>query len=142
MEPDFTKSKYFERSEFVCNCGCDRAEISQDLLTTLERIREKLGEPMVVSSGYRCENHPVSKEKIEGGAAHGGAHHLGLAVDVHCAGVVQMNLLALALAETSINGIGINARGPWNSRFVHIDIVPTNNAESAKGIGRPALWGY
>ncbi len=142
MEPDFSKLKYFKRSEFVCSCGCDRAEMDREFLNTLEQIREKLGRPMVISSAYRCENHPISKKKIEKGAQNGGAHHLGMAVDVHCAGFVAMNIIALSLNEITINGIGVNQKGPWNSRFVHIDCVPTNNAPGAEGIGRPALWSY
>ena len=137
MEPDFSKLKYFKRSEFVCSCGCDRAEMDQDFLFTLEGIREKLGRPMVISSAYRCENHPISKAKIEKGAPNGGAHHLGMAIDVHSAGTVAMNILALALDEKTINGIGVNQKGPWNSRFVHLDCVPVDNNY---GITRAALW--
>lgn len=136
---DYSKLKYFKRSEFVCSCGCDRADMDEDFVMTLERIREKLGQPMTISSAFRCENHSISKAKIAKGAKHGGAHSLGLACDVESAGVLMINLLALAMDEITINGFGINARGPWNGRYVHIDAVPKDNSD---GINRPALWSY
>ena len=142
MEPDYSQLKYFKRSEFVCSSGNDRADMDQEFLYTLERIREKLGRPMIISSAYRSDDHPITKSKMAKGAPNGGSHHLGMAVDVHCAGFVAMNIIALSLNEITINGIGVNQKGPWNSRFVHIDCVPTNNAPGAEGIGRPALWSY
>jgi uncharacterized protein YcbK (DUF882 family) len=139
MDPDFSKLKYFKRSEFVCSSGNDRADMDQEFLYTLERIREKLGRPMIISSAYRSDDHPITKSKIAKGAPNGGSHHLGMAVDVHCAGTVAMNIIALSLDEKTINGIGINQKGPWNSRFVHIDCVPIDNNY---GITRGALWSY
>ena len=136
---DYSKLKYFKRSEFVCSCGCARADMHEDFVMTLERIREKLGQPMIISSAFRCENHPITKAKIEKGAPNGGAHHLGMAVDAHSAGTAAMNIIALALDEKTINGIGVSQKGPWNSRFVHIDCVPLDNSY---GITRAALWSY
>ena len=139
MEPDYSQLKYFKRSEFVCSSGNDRADMDQEFLYTLERIREKLGRPMIISSAYRSDDHPITKSKMAKGAPNGGSHHLGMAVDVHCAGFVAMNVIALALAEITINAVGVSQKGPWNSRFVHIDCVPKDNNY---GITRPALWSY
>ena len=60
---------------------------------------------MVISSAYRSDDHPITKEKIAKGAQNGGAHHLGMAVDVHCAGFIAMNIIALSLNEITINGM-------------------------------------
>lgn len=136
---DYSTLKYFKRSEFVCSASNDRAEMDADFVHTLERIREKLGRPMIISSAYRSDDHPITKAKIAKGAANGGAHHLGLAVDIHCAGFLAMNIISLALNEATINGIGVNQKGAWNSRFVHIDAVPKDNNAA---ITRPAIWSY
>jgi uncharacterized protein YcbK (DUF882 family) len=138
MEPDFTQLKHFKLEEFACSSSGE-ARMDEQLLQALEEIRERLGEPMVITSGYRSDQHPITQAKIAKGAKHGGAHHLGYAADVGCAGPTAMKILALAIENPTITGVGVKQSGPWNSRFIHIDAVPRDNNF---GLTRPALWSY
>jgi len=138
MEPDFSQLKFFKREEFACSSSGE-ALMDANFLQALEQIREALGEQMVITSGYRSDQHPITKAKIEEGAPHGGAHHLGLAADVHCAGPKAMKIIALAVDNSAIHGIGVKQNGAWNSRFIHLDSVPFENNF---GLNRPAIWSY
>ena len=56
-------SKYFKGSEFICHCGnCPISIVSDDLLFRLDMLRNIFGEPLRISSGYRCWVHNASKE--------------------------------------------------------------------------------
>ena len=74
-------SKHFKLEEFACSSS-GQALMNEQLLQALEEIRERLGEPMIITSGYRSDQHPITQSKIDKGAKHGGAHHLGYAADV------------------------------------------------------------
>ena len=130
--------KYFKDSEFQCTASGE-ADMNADFLQTLEEIRETLGEPMIITSGYRSDAHPITQAKVDQGKKHGGAHHLGYAVDVAAAGLQAINLLAVAINHRGVTGIGIKQNGPWNSRFIHLDGVPTDNNF---GLTRPTIWSY
>ena len=54
--------RHFKKSEFTCKCGCGETVISNELLSSLDKAREFAKIPFVISSGYRCENHPESKK--------------------------------------------------------------------------------
>lgn len=61
--------KYFKDTEFVCTCPvCDGKVESQieimspEILEDADAIREVLGEPVTVRSGYRCSNHVETKK--------------------------------------------------------------------------------
>ena len=131
-------SKHFKLEEFACSSS-GLSLMNEQFLQALEEIRERLGEPMIITSGYRSDQHPITQSKIDKGAKHGGAHHLGLAADVGCAGPSAMKILALAIENPQITGVGVKQSGPWNSRFIHLDAVPNDNNF---GLTRPALWSY
>lgn len=68
--------------KLLCTCGhpdCDRRSVNQFTLDRVQRIRDDLGQPMTITSGGRCQNHPneVSKRKP-------GDHYEQYAVDVAC----------------------------------------------------------
>ena len=137
MNP-LTSLKYFRREEFVCPVAGE-AHMNEQLLQALGEIREALDEPMVIMSGYLSDQHPITQAKIDRGAKHGGPHALGYAVDVSCAGPQAIRIIELAIQNLAVTGIGVKQNGAWNSRFVHIDAVPTDNN---LGLPRPAIWSY
>jgi len=47
-------SKNFTRKDFRCPCGCSRQMVDSELVEKLQTIRDKLGKPIKVTSGYRC----------------------------------------------------------------------------------------
>lgn len=68
--------KFFDYSEFDCAC-CGHNWTDIKLIQKLDRVREKLGSPIHVNSGYRCEKH----NKEVGGKCDS-QHVLGKAADV------------------------------------------------------------
>lgn len=69
-------SKYFSKKEFSCKC-CGRIRIDNRLLDALESLRELVGLPIIITSGYRCAKH----NKNIGGAADS-YHVKGMAADI------------------------------------------------------------
>jgi uncharacterized protein YcbK (DUF882 family) len=129
-------SKHFSRNELKCSFAPD-APVLMDafFMEKLEELREEWGRPMRLSSAYRTEDHPRERTKplkydhLGNPLPKGGHHCRGRACDVLVAGADAVELLRLAVKY--FNGIGINQKGEWNQRFIHLD-DRTN----------PAMWSY
>lgn len=81
-----TDTENFKVSEFACKCGCGKSDIDQRVINMAQKIREKLGVPVRVNSGCRCEAH----NKRVGGVANS-KHTKGFAADLSSsAGAVKM----------------------------------------------------
>lgn len=110
---DWTDIKHFKKEEFACShCGENKIEL--DFVKMLDDIRESLGQPMVISSGYRCPEHPREKTKDEPGP-----HSTGRAADILCAGEHARDLSKKVVPV--FPGIGIHQKGDWDQRFIHVD---------------------
>ena len=77
--------KWFKEKEFACKCcgqlpPLARENVKALVSEVLDPVREKLGMPIVVNSGYRCEKH----NKDVGGVRNS-QHLRGEAADIHCA---------------------------------------------------------
>ena len=83
--------KWFKEKEFACKCcgqlplstgsgQAPRENVKALVREVLDPVREKLGMPIVVNSGYRCEKH----NKDVGGVRNS-QHLRGEAADIHCA---------------------------------------------------------
>lgn len=111
--------KWFKKEDFLCRCGkCEMpAEVEGNLMALVENVlepaREKLGMPIIVNSGYRCERH----NKAVGGVANS-QHLRGEAVDIRCA---DNKRLAKIIVE--------------NGRFDQLIIYPTFIHVSFKRLG-------
>lgn len=107
-------AKYFKPDEFVCPC-CGRlpdSGIDNSLLDVLDKMREAMGIPLYVSSGYRCRAH---NEAVDGVAD--SQHIHGRAADVYAEGTEWTPLQIAALGERAgADGIGLY------DDFVHIDV--------------------
>lgn len=88
--------KYFSLAEFIYSATAKCLNIDNTptfeivdnlnrLADYLDNIREKLGRPILVSSGYRC---PVLNKAV-GGVANS-QHQKGLAADLVCADMVKL----------------------------------------------------
>ena len=82
--------KWFKEKEFACKCcgqlplstgsgQAPRENVKALVREVLDPVREKLGMPIVVNSGYRCERH----NKDVGGVKNS-QHLVGQAADIHC----------------------------------------------------------
>ena len=86
----------------------------------LDRIREKLGKPILISSGYRC---PVLNKSV--GGVYNSQHLKGLAADLLCA---DMSKLESVLRETGgfDQLIKEHRKGLPNSFWYHVSVCPRN----------------
>ena len=71
-------TKNFKVTEFACK-HCAKNNIDQRVINMAQTIREELGVPVKVNSGYRCETHNARV-----GGVKGSFHTKGLAADLSC----------------------------------------------------------
>jgi len=93
-------TKNFNLKEFMCPC-CGCVKIDPELVIRLQMMRNELGKPIRISSGYRCKEH----NKKVGGA--GSSQHLkGTAADICSPGVPIGDIYNLSLKYFDDGGIG------------------------------------
>ena len=109
----------FSYEELACQ-HCGSMNLPEDFLVALQELRGAYGQPMKITSGYRCSQHPLEIKK-----ANGPGQHNKSAVDIAVAGSDAVRLLTLAL-NSGWTGIGINVPS-----FLHIDRRDT-----------PTIWKY
>ena len=116
--------KYFTYEEFdspdVQGSG---QMMSKDLILILESVRNELGKPVVITSGYRTEAH---NEKV--GGKPNSSHLKGLAADIACKDSKYRFELVRELMEHGIDRIGIG------NTFIHIDIDDSKSSD--------VIWTY
>jgi uncharacterized protein YcbK (DUF882 family) len=122
---DWGRYPNFKASEFACR-HCGKVEMDPNFMHRLQSLRNRYNKPMVITSGYRCPDHPIEKAKPSPGA-----HSSGKAADVGIQGAEAHRLLALAM-ELGFSGIGVQQKG--DKRFLHLDIMTGEN--------RPTVWSY
>lgn len=69
-------------TKLLCTCGhrnCDFRSVDQHTLNQIQKIREDIGQPLVITSGGRCPNHPNEVKKPKPGD-----HQKQKAVDIAC----------------------------------------------------------
>lgn len=110
--------KWFTLEEFKCHhCGSlPPAGMSPVLLQKLDDLREILGRPIIVSSGYRC---PVHNENV--GGVSNSQHLLGKGADIWSPGISPSYLARLA-EKIGFDGIGIY------SSWIHVDVRDNGNS--------------
>ncbi len=121
---DWSKVKHFKQSEFVCSCGCGRADVTAGLIAALDALREAYGKPLSITSGFRCENHPEERGKPTPGA-----HGQGRAADISTPGAAQKYELKRLAYQLGFLGIGDG------KTFTHLDV-------GHDAAARPANWQY
>lgn len=118
----------FDSSEFRCRCkerghtgtgfcggtsGPDPARLR--LLTEgLQKLRDKVGKPVVVSSGYRCPGYNATLP----GAAKASQHMTGGAADVRVEGYTSESLMQVVEEMNLFTGRGIYPK----QGYIHVDV--------------------
>lgn len=102
-------SANFKVKEFACKDGSDKVLVDTDLVSLLQKIRDKFKAPVKITSGYRTESH---NRKV--GGATNSYHKKGMACDIQVSGVHPV-LVAMYAVELNAGGIGVY------SNFVHVD---------------------
>lgn len=118
-------AKYFQLSEFQCKCcgalppqGIDGKMLK--LLEVLDSIRDSIGEPIIITSGYRCPSHNAAV-----GGVSNSLHVAGCAADIICPSVGVndgVKLLGNIARRFGANGVGYY----YKQGFVHVDIRDYN----------------
>ena len=113
----------FNVSEFACHC-CGNNDIKQEVLNLCQKIRDELGMPVRINSGYRCSKHNSKVSK-----ASNSQHTFGNAADLSCPSGGLAILLAVhkLFLEGNLPELGYCIYYP-NKNFVHVDIVPRPSA--------------
>lgn len=117
---------YFTEKELSCPC-CGVNGFKKGTQRRLNLLREHLGFPMPMTSGFRCEKY----NKLKGYTQ---THATGQAGDF---GLTHKQAFR-AMAEAPIygfTGIGVNQKG--KHRFLHLD-----DLDEATGRPRPHVWSY
>tara|TARA_R110002012_G_scaffold86272_1_gene214427 strand:- start:5000 stop:5368 length:369 start_codon:yes stop_codon:yes gene_type:complete len=120
--------KYFEERELTCR-HCGKSGMNKYFMTGIETLREAVDFPFIISSAYRCPDHPIEASKSSPGA-----HTSGRAMDIVCRGKDAHKLLQEAM-KMGFSGIGVSQKG--DSRFIHLD-----DLEDSSNRPRPWIWSY
>lgn len=121
-------SEHFRVEEFHCGCAgadCHLTLLHPHLVSALQTLRSRLGRPLRLTSGYRCQRH-----NRQVGGRRRSYHTRGMAADVACASPEALEELARAAAE--VPAVGAIGRYPLRS-FVHLDVRP-------RRAGGPVTW--
>lgn len=129
--------KYFTSDEFRCQGDqcCGNVERMQPaFIMTLDRIRQTLGFPLIVSSGYRCPKH----NNAVSSTGYDGPHTTGNAADILLYGAQAHQFIGLAV-DANLMGIGIEQKSTTlrGARFIHVDRL-SNRGDRP----RPWVWTY
>lgn len=109
-------SANFKVSEFKCKGSgcCNTILVDEELVTTLQKIRDHFGAAVTINSGYRC---PVHNKNV--GGASGSQHVKGKAADIVVRGVKPAEVAKYA-ESIGVRGIGLYETDS-DGHFVHVD---------------------
>lgn len=110
IEPNEWKWKWFTPKEFACR-HCGELHIDEELVEKLEIMRENYGDPVVISSGYRC---PIHNARIKGAPL--SLHVKGKAVDILLNGKSMDTLHKRGLS------VGFRGFGFYDGGWIHMDV--------------------
>lgn len=103
-------------------------ELFQSGLDDLNKLRELVNIPLIVTSGWRSLEHPIEAKKGPKGIH---AHYhcaFDIACDTHDAYILLTNIFMMK----DWKGVGVAQRG--SKRFIHIDKAPARK--------NPNVWSY
>lgn len=126
IDLDWSRWPNFSADEMRCK-GSGKCLMDPGFMDRLQRLRNALGLPMPVSSGYRSQEYNAQVSKT----GRNGPHTTGRAVDITCDGGTMFKIIDLAPA-LGFTGIGIG-RG-----FIHLDDLPPILGARP----RPWVWNY
>ena len=113
--------KFFRLEEFNCT-HTNLNFMDHEFLVKLDELRERVGFPFIITSGYRDATHPAEARKAEPGT---GTHCQGIAADIAVSnGFERMNIVHEAIKMGFSIGVA--------RTFVHVDDRKTT----------PVMWTY
>jgi len=118
---EYPLTDHFSTREFTCQCShesCKEQRISIDLVDKLEKIRVEVGQPLIITSGFRCSAH--QQDIRDSGqstvvAVKKSTHELGDAADILPKDGKEIQGSFLKLCAQHFDSIGLS------DRFLHVD---------------------
>lgn len=110
-------TKNFSSEEFKCHgrsCACGgKASVSINLVNALQKLRDLIGKPIIIVSGYRCKKH----NEYVGGAPNS-FHVQGLAADIKVKdmSIDDLEKYVHQIPEFENGGIGMY------KTWIHVDV--------------------
>lgn len=114
-------TKNFTKQELSCRCGCGEMGYTQEFLDLLQKLRDKFGKPMVITSGARCYQHNLNVGGARFSKHLSSAGTTPCAVDVACTNGHDRAKLFFLAGALGFKGFGIA------KTFIHLD---TRDGES------------
>jgi Peptidase M15 len=111
------KSQYFSLAEGACTCGHHTWHV-WSIMSNLDDVREALGQPMIVNSGFRCPQKNVATP----GSAPESQHQYGVAADI---------------AVGDYNGNGKSDKDDWNHL---VEIAKQQGAKYTEDYEHAGSW--
>ena len=110
---EYPLSAHFSTREFKCKCShesCKEQRISKILIDKLELIRTEVGQPLIITSAYRCTAHQedIRKSGQSTVVAKKSTHELGDAVDVVPKDKKDVRGEFLKICAKHFNSIGLS----------------------------------
>ena len=113
-------SENFSKLEIMCPCSCGANKISSVLIEKLQKVRNIIGMPIIITSGVRCEFYNASLKNSSINSIHiPESYGLGQAVDISCT-TSKYRYELVQVAQKFFNRIGIS--GGSYGGFVHLDV--------------------
>lgn len=106
---DIRLTANFNLTEFVCR-HCGTVKIDPELVRRLQALRDEVGQPVIITSGYRCPEH----NRAVGGAEQS-QHLFGRAADIYVPKMDTEELAKIADKYFADGGLGVY------DTFVHVD---------------------
>lgn len=120
----------FTPQEMACR-GTGRLMIDREFMDRLQVLRDLLGFPLPVTSGYRTPDYNAQASTT----GRTGPHTTGRAADITIYGEHGFMLLT-RIKMLGFTGIGSKQHGPHALRFIHLDDLPDGDCP------RPTIWTY
>ena len=112
-------SKNFSRLEVQCPCGCGASLINPFLVEKLQKVRNIIGRPVIITSGVRCEFYNASIKASMNSSHIPDDYGIGNAVDIACLNSKDRYEL-VEVAQKFFKRIGIS-KGSYGG-FIHLDV--------------------
>jgi zinc D-Ala-D-Ala carboxypeptidase len=124
---DYELTPNFSRAEFLCK-HCGKSGINLDFVGHLQALRDAIGVPLKITSGYRCPQHWDEVKK-----AKPGRHTEGIAADLYAIGKSLSAVYRLVLKDfPEFTGIGVAP----HQNYIHLDTRPIPKGQ------RAVVWSY
>ena len=130
--------RYFSHRELACKTM--RVHVMHEpFMHLLIALRELMGIPLPVTSGYRSKEH---NRKING--AQHSAHLYGCAVDISIEKMTGQQVFALVRYAflLGFTGIHVKNHGPRKGRFIHLDYITGADVPQRLADSRPYIHTY